>query len=473
MFLKQYYLSCLAHASYLIADEETKTAIVVDPQRDIDQYLDDAERQGFRIEHVFLTHFHADFVAGHIELRKRTGAVIHLGARADAEYDFVPAKNGDKLEWGKLRLEILETPGHTPEGVSIVVYDLSKSDAPHAVLTGDTLFIGDVGRPDLMASIGITAEELAGLLYDSLHEKLMKLPDETLVYPAHGAGSMCGKNLSTDTVSTIGAQRAHNYALQPMPKDEFITMTTSELPQAPDYFSFDAMANRKERGTLEESMSRLAALTLDETLRLAKDESAQLLDTRSAQDFAGAHFKGSINIGLDGQFATWSGTLLAQNRPIIIIAEPGSEQETAKRLGRIGFDHVAGYLQGGMLALKSRSDLIEKIERITSTTLSEQMKSESPPVLLDVRTPTEWEEHHASGSINIPLNQLKDRLAEIPRATTLVTMCRTGYRSSVAASILRFSGFTDILDQVGGIVAWDNSGPQCEVNAGAPDCSAS
>ncbi|MDH3604784.1 MAG: MBL fold metallo-hydrolase, partial [Candidatus Tectomicrobia bacterium] len=241
MILKQYYLGCLAHASYVIADEETQTAVVVDPQRDIDQYLQDAEQWGVQIRHVFLTHFHADFLAGHLELRDRVGAHIYLGARAKAEYDFTPVKDGDVLEFGRLRLGVFETPGHTPEGISILVYDLEKDDHnPHAVLTGDTLFIGDVGRPDLLASIGVTADELAGMLYDSLHHKLLTLPDETLVYPAHGAGSMCGKNLSTETVSPLGNQRRYNYALQPMSEAEFKRLVTADQPEAPAYFVYDA-----------------------------------------------------------------------------------------------------------------------------------------------------------------------------------------------------------------------------------------
>jgi glyoxylase-like metal-dependent hydrolase (beta-lactamase superfamily II) len=257
MILKQYYLGCLAHASYLIADEATKTAVVVDPQRDIAQYLADATQQDLQIRYIFLTHFHADFLAGHLELRDRVGARICLGARAQADFAFIPFTDGERLEFGAVRLQILETPGHTPEAISILVYDLHKNaQAPAAVLTGDTLFIGDVGRPDVLASLGVTARALASMLYTSLHDKLLPLPDETLVYPAHGAGSMCGKHLSTDTVSTMGTQRRYNYALQPMSKEAFMALVTADQPEAPQYFAYDALLNRREHPTLEQTLAR-------------------------------------------------------------------------------------------------------------------------------------------------------------------------------------------------------------------------
>lgn len=299
MILTQYYLGCLAHASYMIADAQTSTAVVVDPQRDIEQYLNDAAQQGWQIRYVFLTHFHADFLAGHLELRHRLGATICLGARAQADYAFQPFVDGETLDIGTVRLQILETPGHTPEGISILVYDLQKdAHNPHAVLTGDTLFIGDVGRPDLMSSIGISADELAGMLYDSLHQKLLALPDTTLVYPAHGAGSMCGKNLSTDTFSPLGVQRRYNYALQPMRKEEFIRLVTADQPEAPAYFAYDAMLNRREHQTLDQALEReLTPLSLEAVLRL-QNSGALLLDVRDPADFEGSHVSGSTSIGL-------------------------------------------------------------------------------------------------------------------------------------------------------------------------------
>jgi glyoxylase-like metal-dependent hydrolase (beta-lactamase superfamily II)/rhodanese-related sulfurtransferase len=340
MNLKQYYLGCLSHASYLITDEKTKTAAVVDPQRDIDQYLSDAAKGGCAIKYVFLTHFHADFLAGHIELRDRAGAKIHLGARAQAEFDFVRVKDGDRIEFGDVRLEILETPGHTPEGISILVYDMAKgTDQPRAVLTGDTLFIGDVGRPDLLASIGVTADELADMLYDSV-AKLVRLPDATLVYPTHGAGSMCGKSLSKETVSTIGEQKKFNYALQPMSREEFKRLVTAEQPEAPAYFVHDAIRNRQERPSLESAMQQsLKSLPLEEVLRL-RNQGAQLLDVRDAPDFAGAHLDGSLNIALQGKYATWCGTMLGHEAPIVVIGESGQADEAIMRLGRIGFDNT-------------------------------------------------------------------------------------------------------------------------------------
>src|SRR5580692_11271045 len=349
MILKQYYLGCLAHASYLLGDEESGTAIVVDPQRDIQQYLADAEKFGLQIHHVFLSHFHADFVAGHLELRDHCGATIHLGARAKAEYEFVAMKDGDTLDFPGLRLQVLETPGHTIESISILVFDRKTDEAkPYAVLTGDTLFIGDVGRPDLRASLGWTANDLGARLYESLQNRLLPLPDETLVYPAHGAGSLCGKQLSSDTVSSLGDQRRLNYALQAMSKEEFIRLVTADQPDAPAYFTYDAILNTRERATLDKNLELvLHPIDLAEVLRMG-DAGAQILDVRDAAEYSKGHLAGSLNIGLGGQYATWAGTVLDRTKPIVIIAEPGRELEAALRLGRIGFDHVRGYLQGGM-----------------------------------------------------------------------------------------------------------------------------
>ena len=456
MMLKQYYLGCLAHASYLLGDEASSTAIVVDPQRDVQQYLLDAEKAGLRIRHVFLTHFHADFVAGHLELRDRCGATIHLGARARAEYSFVAMKDGDSLDFPGLRLEVLATPGHTIESISILVFDLQKDPAkPHAVLTGDTLFIGDVGRPDLRASLGWTANDLGAHLYNSLHNKLLTLPDETLVYPAHGAGSLCGKKLSSDTVSSLGDQRRFNYALQPMSKEEFIRLVTADQPDAPPYFTYDAILNTREHATLDRNLEQvLHPVDLDEVLRMG-DAGAQILDVRDAAEYAKAHVAGSINVGLGGQFATWAGTVLDRAKPIVIIAEPGREQEAALRLGRIGFDHVKGYLQGGMEALAGRPDLVWPTERISAPMVAEELAGANPPLLLDVRNPREWAARHIDGSLNVPLNHLQERIAEIPRNRRIAVHCAGGYRSSIAASILHQYGITQLIEMAGGLAAWD------------------
>src|SRR3984957_4676984 len=456
MILKQYYLGCLAHASYLLGDEASSTAIVVDPQRDIQQYLADASTFGQQIRHVFLSHFHADFVAGHLELRDSCGATIHLGAQAKAEYQFIAMKDGDTLEFPGLRLQVLETPGHTIESISILVFDLAKSATkPHAVLTGDTLFIGDVGRPDLRASLGWTASDLGSRLYDSIHNQLLPLPDETLVYPAHGADSLCGKQLSSETVSSLGDQRRLNYALQPMSKEEFIRLVTADQPDAPPYFTYDAILNAREHATLDQNLEQvLHPVDLAEVLRMG-DAGAQILDVRDAAEYANGHLAGSINIGLSGQFATWAGTLLDRAKPIAIIAEPGREHEATVRLGRIGFDHVKGYLQGGMQALAARPDLVWQTERLTAGMVAEEVANADPPLLLDVRNPPEWAARHIDGSLNVPLNHLQERIAQIPRNRRIAVHCAGGYRSSIAASILHQYGITNLIEMAGGLAAWD------------------
>jgi hydroxyacylglutathione hydrolase len=455
MILKQYYLGCLAHASYLLGDEESSTAIIVDPQRDIQQYLSDAEQLGLQIRHVFLSHFHADFVAGHLELRDHCGATIHLGSRADAEYAFVKMKDGDTLAFPGLRLQVLETPGHTIESISILVFDLQKNETkPYAVLTGDTLFIGDVGRPDLRASLGWTAADLGAHLYDSLHNKLLALPDEVLVYPAHGAGSLCGKKLSSDTVSSLGDQRRFNYALKPSTKEEFVRLIMADQPDAPPYFTYDAILNTRERTTLDKNLEQvLHPIELDEVVRMG-DKGAQVLDVRDPAEYAKGHLAGSINIGLGGQYATWAGTVLDRAKPIVIIAEPGREQEAALRLGRIGFDHVKGYLFGGMEALTVRPDLVWPTERISVLIAAEEFASGELSLALDVRNPREWAAGHIEGSLNLPLNHLQERIDEVPRDRRIAIHCAGGYRSSIAASILQQYGITNQVEIAGGLAAW-------------------
>jgi hydroxyacylglutathione hydrolase len=458
MILERYYLACLAHASYLIADEASGEAAVVDPQRDIGCYLESAARLGCRIRHVFLTHFHADFVAGHLELRDREGATIYLGERASAEYAFTAMGDGETLELGEVRLEVLETPGHSPESISIVVYDPEHDEHdPYAVLTGDTLFIGDVGRPDLRASLGWSAEELGQLLYDSLREKLLTLPDGTLVYPAHGAGSLCGKNLSTDSVSTIGVQRLYNYALKPMSREQFVQIVTADQPDTPSYFTYDAVLNTKERPLLEDALEReLRPLSLSEAVAL-QDAGAQMLDTRDPADFEGAHLRGSLNVGMGGSYATWCGTILDGTRPIVLVAELGRELEAATRLGRIGFDSVAGYLAGGMQALAGSPELLERTERVTAASLAEQLLDAEPPLVIDVRTPGEWDEKHIEASSNMPLARLQEQARELSPGRPIVVYCTSGYRSAIAASMLRREGFASVSDLVGGLAAWESS----------------
>ena len=365
-------------------------------------------------------------------------------------------KDGDTLDFPGLRLKVLETPGHTIESISILVFDLQKDPArPCAALTGDTLFIGDVGRPDLRASLGWTAIDLGAHLYDSLHNKLLTLPDETLVYPAHGAGSLCGKQLSSDTVSSLGDQRRLNYALQPMSKEEFIRLVTADQPDAPPYFTYDAILNTRERATLEKNLKKvLHPVDLAEVLRVG-EAGTQILDVRDPSEYAKGHLAGSINIGLGGQYATWAGTGIDRTKPIVIIAEPGREEEAAVRLGRIGFDHVRGYLQGGMEALASRPDLLRRTERVSAPMVAEELASADPPVLLDIRTPREWATEHIAGSVNIPLNHLQERIAEIPRNRRIAVHCAGGYRSSIAAGVLHRCGITNLIEMAGGLAAWD------------------
>jgi hydroxyacylglutathione hydrolase len=456
MILEQFYLKCLAHASYVVGDEESGLAAVIDPQRDIDQYIAFADEHGLTITHVFLTHLHADFVAGHLELRDRVGAAIVLGATAKASYPFMALHDGDAVTLGRVRLEVLETPGHTPESISILAFDLNESaTAPHAVLTGDTLFIGDVGRPDLRAALGWSATDLGGMLYDSLHTKLMALPDGSLVYPAHGAGSLCGKSLSSETVSTLGEQRRTNYALQPMTRAAFVEVVTADQPDAPAYFNYDAVLNSQERPTLDQALEReMNPLSLDAVLALAA-RGAQILDTREPTEFAAAHLTGSINVGLGGQYATWVGTVLDHENPIVIIASPGRETESAVRLGRIGFDNVAGYLSDGVRSLQSRPDVTATIDRWSAPFAAERLASSDAPFLIDVRAPRERDQKHIAGSVGIPLNHLSQHLDEVPRDRPLLVYCAGGYRSSIAASLLASRGFHRVQEIAGGITAWE------------------
>lgn len=459
MLLKQFYLNCLAHASYIVADERTGLAAVVDPQRDVDQYLAHASEHTLTITHVFLTHLHADFIAGHLELRDRTGATICLGRAAKTEYPFVPLGDGDSIDLGTVRLVAMETPGHTPESISILVYDRTVDErAPHAVLTGDTLFVGDVGRPDLRTSLGWSATDLGGLLFDSLRNKLLTLPDTSLVYPAHGAGSLCGKALSRETVSTIGEQRRVNYALQPMSKSAFIDIVTADQPDAPAYFTYDAVLNTKERPTLEAALAEeLKPLALDDVLARCAS-GAQLLDTRDPAEFAAAHLRGSINIGLGGQYATWAGTVLHHDRPIIIVASAGAEAESALRLGRIGFDRVSGFLEGGLATAAERPELIVSTERLSPEVTAVRLASPAPPLLVDVRTPGERSQKHIAGSEHIPLTRLAERAKDLPTDRPLLIYCAGGYRSSIAASVLQHLGHAAVSELAGGIAAWEAAG---------------
>ncbi|MFP6645377.1 MAG: rhodanese-like domain-containing protein [Candidatus Latescibacterota bacterium] len=378
---------------------------------------------------------------------------------ATTEFASTPMHD-DELVFGQARLVCLETPGHSPDSICLLVYDLEKSaDVPQAVLTGDTLFIGDVGRPDLCASPGRTAQDLGAMLYDSLHTKLLpRVPDDALIYPAHGAGSLCGKSLSEETYSTMAVQRQYNYALQPMAREAFIQLVMADQPDVPSYFSHDVAMNAKEHQTLDASLEgSLQPLSLDEVLAL-RDDGAQLLDVRDGDDFAGAHLLGSINTGLDGKFATWAGALLVPDRAIVLTGSPGSREEAAMRLGRIGFDNVAGYLADGMMALAGRSDLVGRVERITALTLQEQRQGGQSPHVIDVRGPGEREESQIPDSVHIPLLTLPEHLDDVPRDRPVIVYCAGGYRSAVAASLLQVNGFDHVQDLVGGTTAWEAAG---------------
>lgn len=455
MILQQFYLTCLAHASYLIGDGTTNRAIVVDPQRDVDQYVAFAREHGLTITDVVLTHFHADFVAGHLALRDRVGATVHLGRRAPAQFAFHALAEGDVIDLGRVRLTTIETPGHTPEGISLVV---SEGDgAPSAVLTGDTLFVGDVGRPDLLASVGVTADGLARELFHSL-KKLTRLPDDVKVYPAHGAGSMCGKSLGKETFSTIGREKIGNYALAISDENAFVTAVTADQPEAPAYFGHDAAFNKREHDTSDQ---RSVPLTVEQ-VRLAIGEGVQVLDVREAAAFAGAHVIGAINVALRGQFAMWAGAVLDPARDLILVAEPGTEDEAVTRLRRIGFDRVRGHLAGGMPALTNHPTLVTDSRRVDPAELRAWLERSAPPLVIDVRRHDEYANGHIEGSRNIPLQVLGKSLADLPRDREIVVHCAGGYRSAIAASLLSANGFT-VADLVGGYGAWKGAPTACTV----------
>jgi len=454
MYFKQFYLGCLAHASYMIGSDGE--AAVVDPRRDVDTYIDEAHAQGFEIQHVIETHLHADFVSGHQELARRTGAKIYFGAKAGARFDHVPVEEGDDIHVGQVTLRFLETPGHTPESVSILVIDRASSNVPKAVLTGDTLSIGDVGRPDLLGS-KMSAQELAGMLYDSLHGKLLTLPDSVEVYPAHGAGSLCGRNISSDTSSTIGRERQFNYALRPMPKEEFVQMMTTDLPEAPAYFSRDVAINRGGASELAE-LPDPAALAPRDVEALQK-KGAVVLDTRPAAQYGAGHVPGSLHIGLSGQFASWAGALVSPRAPVLLVAEDEEQvREARTRLARVGIDNVAGYLAGGILEWDRAGLPLATMEQVNVEELDARLREGRVRRVVDVRRPAEWQAGHIPNAVHLPLNTLAQNVGELDRSEPLAAICAGGFRSSIATSILEQQGFTKVTNVVGGMAAWTGSG---------------
>ncbi|MFJ9576530.1 rhodanese-like domain-containing protein [Streptomyces sp. NPDC101191] len=459
MFFTQYYLDCLSQASYLIADRTTGQAVVVDPRRDVSEYLADAEAHGFTVVGVINTHFHADFVAGHLELADRTGAWIGYGRRAETEYPIRKLAEGERIVLGDVTLEIMETPGHTPESISVLVREHADDTVPYGVLTGDALFIGDVGRPDLLASVGVTAEELGAMLHDSVQNKLMGLPDEVRVYPAHGAGSACGKSLSTAKQSTIGEQRATNYACAPMGREEFVALVTAGQPAAPGYFAYDAELNRRDRD-LYDATAAARSLSLAEFAELRRS-GAVVVDARSPQEFAGGHLRGAVNVPVEGRFAEQAGTVLDPAERLIVIAPENREEEVVTRLARIGFDRAVGYLRNPEDALEALADEVAPASRLTAAQLRAALRGDRPPLVIDVRTCGERGENgFIDGALHMALSELPARTDELPADRPLVVHCAGGHRSSIAASLLRHRGFGDVSDVLGGYAAWSlTAGP--------------
>jgi rhodanese-related sulfurtransferase/glyoxylase-like metal-dependent hydrolase (beta-lactamase superfamily II) len=460
MVFKQFYLGCLAHASYLIGSEGE--AAVVDPRRDVDEYVAEAGARGLRIRYVIETHLHADFVSGHLELAERTGASIVFGARAEATLPHRAVRDGEEIRLGRLLLRFLETPGHTPEGISILVVEPEASPEPRLVLTGDTLFIGDVGRPDLVGSKGWSAEHMAGLLYDSLHGKLLKLPDAVEVYPAHGAGSLCGRNMSRETSSTIGEQRRTNYALQPMARESFVRMMTTDLPEVPRYFPRDVALNREGAPAIR-SRPRPPALAPDEA-RARAAAGALVLDVRDTFAFGAGHVPGSLHVGLGGQFASWAGTLVPHERPMVLVAQDeAAVDEAVTRLARVGLEEVAGYLAGGLESWDRAGLEVSSLPQVPADELRRWL-SENPAEIsvLDVRRPAEFSAGHVPGAIHLPLDRLKAGAGGLEPDRRWAVICAGGYRSSAAASLLRQCGFHDLVNVVGGTGAWVAAGYEVE-----------
>jgi hydroxyacylglutathione hydrolase len=456
MIFHQYQLSCLSLFSYLVGDESTGRAVVVDPQRDVSQYLADAQAAGLRIERVIETHIHADFLSGHLELAKATGAAICYGSAAETDFAMEPLQHGQRLNLGDVVLEIRHTPGHTPESISVVIWERATDTEPWGVLTGDTLFIGDVGRPDLLSASGWTAPELARQLYRSLREQLLTLPDATRVYPAHGAGSSCGKALSDATSSTIGEQRVANYALRPMTEEDFVEVVTQGQSVAPLYFAFASDANRHHHELLDDHAAPVA-LDIDQVRQLQAGGAA-VVDGRAPDVFASGHLQGSLNVGLDGRFAEYTGDVVRAGRPIVLVTDTGRETEARVRLARIGFDNVAGYLPAVEAVLAQHPEYACAAARLPASELATWLAEEPRLQLVDVRNPGELAAGVLPGARHVPLAALIERTGELDPAAPTVVYCASGYRSSIAASALRASGIAVVADLLGGFNAWSAAG---------------
>ncbi len=444
MYIKQIYTSCLSQASYYI--ESKGCAAVVDPIRDVDIYLQLAKQRNAKIQYVLETHFHADFVSGHLELARTTGAVILFGPGATPGYKAMVAKDGDSIYLGELKIKLVHTPGHTVESCCYLVYD--ETNTPHAIFTGDTLFVGDVGRPDL-GSGNLGKEELASLLYDSLNLKIKTLPDDVIIYPGHGAGSACGKNLGKETWSTIGAQKRKNYALQTMDKLQFIEQVTGDLPEVPPYFVHDVTANRDGYEALEEVIRKGTRPLSAAAFHLEIEKGSVVLDVRNSTEFGIGFIKGSVNIGLDGAFAVWAGNMIPSDKSIVLVVHDQQKEEAVTRLARIGFDKVHGYLKGDLIGWINAHFPVDHVQTISEHQLEYYLKSGYTP--LDVRTAAEVSGGRMKDSLNIPLNSLVGRLNTLDPKQKYMVYCAGGYRSMIAASILKANGFSHILNVRGGI----------------------
>lgn len=454
MYFKQFYLGCLAHGSYIIGSRGE--AAVIDPQRDVAQYISEAEEAGLAIKYIIETHLHADFVSGHRELAAKTGAEIVFGKKAEALFPHRAVSNGDKLEIGDIDLLFYETPGHTPESICILARDKTDPAAPAKLFTGDTLFIGDVGRPDLVAARGISAREMAGMLYDSLHEKILTLADKTEIYPAHGAGSLCGKRLSDERSSTLGEQKKFNYALKPMDKETFIDIVSADQPEVPAYFPKDVEINRSGAEHLEDLAPLVPMNAQDVNKQIQRG--AVLLDLRSGTEFASGHVRGSMNIGLSGQFASWAGTLIEIGTPLVLLAnDPEELDEAVMRLARVGIETVVGYLKDGIMGWSDGGFEITQSPVVTVEELKLELDENEEITVVDVRRIGEYEDGHVPGAINIALAELPRRHGELPGDRQLAIICASGYRSSIAKSILEGAGFTRLMNVLGGTKAWINA----------------
>jgi glyoxylase-like metal-dependent hydrolase (beta-lactamase superfamily II)/rhodanese-related sulfurtransferase len=454
MQFKQFYLGCLAHASYYLGS--AGEAAIIDPQRDVDQYLKEAESHDQKIKYIIETHSHADFVSGHLELAEKTGAQIIYGRRANTEFPTLKVKNGDELTVGKINLTFLETPGHTPEGITIVARDDEElTGVPLKIFTGDTLFIGDVGRPDLIGSKGFTAQEMGGMLYDSLREKILTLPDDTEVYPAHGAGSLCGKSLSKETWSSLGEQRKSNYALQLMTKEDFVRIVAADQPEVPAYFAESAARNLKGSASLE-NLPKPQALSTQEI----ENFDGIVLDVRENSVYGAAHVPNAVNIGLGGQFATWAGTFIPIGTPVAIAAETQAQVDEAfMRLARVGIETVKGFV-----LMKDFAGAVGKVEQVSVEQAKAATASETVQ-FIDVRNPAEYAGSHAVKSVNLPLVSLSKAIDRLDPQMPTYVICQGGYRSSLGASILENAGFKEIHNVTGGTKAWIDAGLDTEMSA--------